>query len=68
MITHYDMTTGEVIEEGPVETAADGTRSPEASELRLLSIDEAVATAIRAPRLPADIAMLPVQTLLKRWS
>lgn len=69
MITHYDMTTGEVIEDGdreqPVTTAAhaDGTMA-----LRLLSVHEAVATQKPKIRLPADVAALPVDTLIARWS
>ena len=69
MIRHYDMTTGEVvaeeIQDGPthsVQLIAE-TVSP-----RLMTVQENAALLARDTCLPADIATLPVQTILAKWS
>ncbi len=69
MVTHYDMTTGEVIaEQGPGEAASPEHQAGGMTELRLETVQEAAAAEARTRRLPADVAMLPVPMLLSRWS
>jgi hypothetical protein len=69
MITHYDMLTGEVIEEeAPDRPHTAATQPDMAAEPRLLTVQEANAVQKPAPRLPADAATLPVDTLIARWS
>ena len=69
MVTHYDMTTGEVIaEQGPGDAAGQDLQTREMAELRLETVREAAAVEARTLRLPADAAMLPVPMLLSRWS
>ncbi len=41
MITHYDMTTGEIIADEPAERVTVSHNMP--TELRLMTVDEAVA-------------------------
>lgn len=68
MITHYDMTTGEVIEDDRLdEPVTIDQRPAEATSLRLLTVQEAAALQAPAPRVPTDIAMLAVDSLLSRW-
>ena len=67
MITHYDMTTGEVIGGNvPAETATAETRVEETAQLRLLSVHEATAPEPRTHRPPADAILLPVPVFLAR--
>ena len=69
MVTHYDMTTGEVIaEQSTGEAAGPEHQAGEMVELRLETVQEAAATEARTRRLPADIALFPVPLLLSRWS
>ncbi|MBT8429825.1 MAG: hypothetical protein KJN79_07920 [Gammaproteobacteria bacterium] len=69
MIRHYDMTTGEVvaeeIQDGPTQSVQliAETVSP-----RLMTVQENAALLARDTHLPADIATLPVQTILAKWS
>lgn len=67
MITHYDMTTGEIIQEpsgdAPVAPAVQADASP---ALRLVTVAEAAAMQRQTIRLPADMAMLPVHALIFR--
>ncbi len=68
MITHYDMTTGEVI-------ADDGGHSPAGAlhhparpvQLRLAPVQEMCRPGPAAYPLPADLADLPVETMLAQW-
>ena len=69
MITHYDMTTGEVITEELAEqprtvTADDGA----IPALRLLTVVEANVSQVGTAALPASAAMIPVELLLSRQS
>lgn len=69
MITHYHMLTGEVIEEKvPDQPHTAATQPDMAADPRLLTVQEANAVQKPATRLPADAAMLPVDTLIARWS
>ena len=69
MITHYDMVTGEVIEEKTPDQPDTAVTQPDmAAEPRLLTVHEANAAQKPAPRLPADAATLPVDILIARWS
>ena len=69
MITHYDMVTGEVIEENtPDQPDTAATQPHLAADPRLLTVQEANAVRKSVPRLPVDAAMLPVDTLIARWS
>ena len=69
MITHYDMTTGEIIRDESREQPAETAAGPaETLSMRLLTVQEAVALQTPAPRLPADIVLLPVDKLISRWS
>lgn len=69
MITHYDMMTGEVIEdESRGQAEAGVVRPDETAAPRLLTVQEAAAIQKPGPRLPADVAVLPVDTLIARWS
>lgn len=68
MITHYDMVSGEIVEQEAFDTPEqpmDKTNAMPA--LRLLSVDEAANQQPPSPRLPADIAMLAPEVLLARW-
>ena len=57
MITHYDMTSGEMIADEPAERVTVSHNSP--TELRLMTVDEAIALEhqeaqeIRMPPPPA---------------
>ena len=65
MITHYDMFTGEVIEDGGAEARDDHpTRMQPETRLRLLSVAEARLCEQRAATCAAGILMLPVDQLL----
>jgi len=69
MITHYDMVTGEVIEENnPDQPVAAATQPDMVAAPRLLTVQEANAARKPEPRLPADAATLPVDALIARWS
>lgn len=68
MITHYDMTTGEVITDEVTEhpCATNGHSVEQLVALRLLTVEEATATQAGTPTLCAGIAMIPVDLLLPR--
>ena len=69
MVTHYDMTTGEVIaEQGHADDASRELHTDATAKLRLETVQEAAVVEARTLRLPAYIAMLPVSMLLSRWS
>jgi hypothetical protein len=69
MIRHYDMTTGEEV----AEEIQDGSTQSvqlvaETVSPRLMTVQEDAAPQARDTHLPADIATLPVQTILAKWS
>ena len=69
MITHYDITTGEVIgDESCDRPRTTAVRADQTATLRLLPVHEALMTQRPERRLPADVALLPVDTLVSRWS
>ena len=69
MITHYDMTTGEVItDELAEQPGAITAESPATPALRLLTVEEANATQVDTAALPACMAMIPVDLLLSEQS
>jgi hypothetical protein len=69
MITHYDMMTGGVIkDEDCAQPVTIAMRQDPAVALRLLAVQEAQAMRRPEPRLPADAAILPVESLLSEWS
>ena len=68
MIAHYDMTTGEVITEGGPQDPATAARTEASLGLRLVSVEETTATRVEKIGLPADVADLPVDLLISRWS
>ena len=67
MITHYDMSSGELIEEedrDPIETMPQESREPQPA-LRLLTVDEAVAlNRHRRTTLPPDMAEVSIAVWL----
>lgn len=67
MITHYDMTTGEVITdelaEQPGSITAESVAIP---ALRLLTVEEANAAQAGTAALPTCMAMIPVDLLLSK--
>ena len=66
MITHYDMTTGEVIEDENHDRPAQAMQHPAEREvLRLMTVHEAVTVQGPDTRLPTDIATLPVDLTFK---
>ena len=70
MITHYDMTTGEVIGENQPDAFSTTPEVPAiaTAQPRLLGVQETTPAGHRRPRLPADAALLPVPVLLARYS
>jgi hypothetical protein len=69
MITHYDMSTGELIGDSDPERQAHGVSHPAAAtELRLMGVHEDSTRSRRGNLVPADIVHLPVRCLLARFS
>lgn len=69
MITHFDMVTGQVVEDENHDTPAPPASGVAAMpSLRLMTVQEATAIASQPARqVPADIAMSPVNLILARW-
>jgi hypothetical protein len=69
MVRHYDITTGDEvgkeIRDGATESAQ---QSAETALPRLLTVQEATALKAGKSHLPADMATLPVETILANWS
>lgn len=69
MITHYDMMTGQVVEDETHDQPMSEVLQPDMiATPRLLSVQEAAASRTPGPSLPADAAMLSVEALIARWS
>ena len=70
MITHFDMSSGEIIESqdrDPAEPAPLAAQAP-LTRLRLMTVDEAIAEDRRhRPGLPPDVARVPAAIWLRRW-
>ena len=65
MITHYDMLTGEVIDDGSPEAPNDRREQMQSeTQLRLLSVAEARLCEQRAATCAAGVLMLPIDQLL----
>ena len=65
MITHYDMLTGEVIDDGSTEARSDRqTQTHPETQLRLLSVAEARLCERRTASCAAGVLMLPIDQLL----
>lgn len=68
MVTHYDLATGEIIEFGdPQPTHSDQPMSDLVTQLRLLTVEEAVTREAEANIPPADIAAMPILEALARF-
>jgi hypothetical protein len=69
MIRHYDMTTGEEVAE-EIQDGATQSVQPVAETVlpRLMTVQEDAALQARDTHFSADIATLPVQTILAKWS
>jgi len=69
MITHYDMMTGQVIEDETHDRPMPEVLQPDMiATPRLLSVQEATASRTPGLSLPADAAMLSVEALIARGS
>ena len=67
MITHYDMLTSEVIEDGSQQARDDRESHHEQElQLRLLSVHEATMTEQRIAATAPAVIMLPIDYLLGR--
>lgn len=67
MITHYDIVSGEMLENGhDARPEERRTSQAHATALRLMSVQEAVAIDCPEPIPPADIAGVPVAEWLTR--
>ncbi len=67
MITHYDMLTGEVIDDESRAARNDQPAQENAeTQLRLLSVAEAQLCEQRAASCAAGVLMLPIDQLLDR--
>ena len=65
MITHYDMLTGEVIDDSSPEARNDHpTQTHPEAQLRLLSVAEAQLCEQRTAACAAGVLMLPIDQLL----
>ena len=69
MIMHFDMTSGELIEEDQAEVEASprDRRDPQTA-LRLMTVDEAITPGNDHARgLTPDVAAMPVASWLAKW-
>ena len=69
MITHYDMSTGEIIaDEFTDENMPSADLVEHATALRLMRVDEDTSIpAGHERKLPADIAQQPVESFIAKW-
>jgi len=69
MIRCYDMTTGEEVGEEIRDGSAESVRqAAETVSPRLMTVQEDAALQACETHLPADIATLPAETILAKWS
>jgi hypothetical protein len=69
MIRHYDMTTGEEVgKEIRGGSAQSVQQAAETILPRLMTVHEATSLQAGKSHLPADMATLPVETILATWS
>ena len=69
MIRHYDMTTGEEVGETIQHGSAQSAHlAIETESLRLMTVQESAALQGCDMQLPADMATLPVEAILTKWS
>lgn len=69
MVMYYDISNGDLID--IEDTAARVQTLSQAADTaipRLMTVQEAAAIQHRPTPLPADIALLPVASLLAKWS